>query len=250
MLRLIDGHVKEAHQAKYVDNEAMRVSRSNPYKGWMSAYRRVQLVAWYMRWLKDDLKLMPSDDAQLDRWYRRADDLAQNITIEGVDEGLAWLCIWHDRIRERNAACAKFLNDLPIDWRDRYQRAQIDQSKKREVAGWKVSFAGIVKFDPLDPNYEKNPNAIAPSAKDVANDHPLYVLRRIGGRATLVKAFERGKNVPWRMCIDAVNSGGYKFGEPLYHVFVGGRFIDVGEELQKLLGKDGASGIPLFTRGK
>jgi len=249
LLRLIDGHIKEAHQAKYVDNEAVRVARANPYKGWMSAYRRVQLVVWYMRWLKEDLKLMPSGDMQFDRWYRRADDLSQNITIEGVDEGLAWLCIWHDRIKERNASCAKFLSELPKDFVARYQKAQADQGKKHEVAGWKVSFAGLVKFDPLDPNYVKNPNAIAPAAKGVANDHPLYVLRKVSGRATLVKAFERGKELPWRMCAEVVNNGGYKFGEPLYHVFVGGRFVDVGEELEKLFGKDGASGIPLFSAG-
>jgi hypothetical protein len=50
------------------------------------------------------------------------------------------------------------------------------------------------------------------------------------------------------MCADVQRHGGYNLGEPIYHVLSGGRFIDVAEELEKLLGKD-LSGIPLFTEG-
>lgn len=249
LLKLIDGHIKAAHEKNYIANEATRVSKTNPYKGWMSAYRRVQLVAWYMRWLKEDLKLMPGGDSQLDRYFRRADELAQNITVEGVDEGLAWLCIWLDRVKARNNECAKFLNDMPLDWCAKYRKARLSQAKKREIAGWKVQFAGMVKFDPLDPSYQKNPSVIIPVAPDVENNHPLYVLRRVDGRTTLVRAFEQGKSAPWRRCIEVENCGGYKLGEPLYHVLADGQFIDVKERLIKLLGKDGIAGIPLFSTG-
>lgn len=247
LLRLIDGHIKAGHQPDYVDTEAQCVSRSNPYKGWMSAYRRVQLVAWYMRWLKEDMKLMPGD-VRFERWYKKADDLGGRITVKGIDDGLAWLCIWDDRIRERNAACAKFLAELPLNWCEMYRAAQKEQDKKRAIADWKVKYAGKIKFDPFDSGYQKNPGAIIPVVPEVENDHPLYVLRKIEGGTLLVKAFEKGENSTWRKCTDVQKHGGYNLGEPLYHVLAGDRFIDVKSELANF-GGDDAERIPLFATG-
>ena len=248
LLRLIDRHIKAAHQPKYVEDEAARVSRSNPYKGWMCAYRRVQLLKFYLLWLKEDMKLLPDSDPRFDRWYRRADDLSQSITVKGIDDGLAWLCFWNERVQERNAACAKFLSELPMDWLKHYKEAREKENKRREVTGWKVEFAGKIKFDPRDAGYLKHPDAIIPVVLNANNDHPLYVLRRVVGKETLVKAFEKGEKAPWKMCSDVQRHGGYNLGEPLYHVLAGGRFINVAEELEKLLGK-GTAGIPLFAEG-
>lgn len=248
LLKLIDRHIAEGHQPKYEENEAQRISRSNPYKGWMTAYRRVQLVLMYMRWLKEDLRAMPTGNRELERWYAEAERLGGPVTIQGIDDGLAWLCIWDDRIKERNAECAKFLAKLPVEWSDRYKDARQKQEKKRDVAGWKVAFAGKIKFNPLDSGYLKNPNAIFIDAPKVGNNHPLYVLRKSAGQTILVKAFEKGTTTMWRMCADTKKHGGYKLGEPLYHVFSNGRYIDVKESLSQLLGKD-TGGVPLFSEG-
>ena len=127
----------------------------------------------------------------------------------------------------------------------------------REVLGWQVQYAGKVKFDPQDPRYAKDPDAVVVSAPNVNNDHPLYVLRNVGGHLRLVRAFEPGKKSPWRLCgeMDAAGER-YQLGEPLYHVFTKGKFIDVqdaildlGKQLglkdpSKLLGK-----IPLYGQG-
>lgn len=248
LLKLIDAHIKEGHESKYKEMESQRVLRSNPYKGWMTAYRRVQLVAIYMRWLKEDLHLMPMGNSDLDRWYSQSDTLGGPVTVQGIDDGLSWLCIWNDRIKARNAKCAEFLEKLPLDWSAKYKDAKKSQEKKREIAGWKVVFAGKIKFDPLAPVYLKNPSAIFVDAANVENDHPLYVLRKSAGRTVLVKAFEMGATAKWQMCGDVKKHGGYKLGEPLYHVLAGGRYIDIKEELHKLAEKE-TEGIPLFSEG-
>ena len=257
ILGFIKKHLAHAHENGYLDNE-LKIANTfnNPIKDWMSPYRCVQFLAWYMRWLKEDLKLMP-DDPELEKWYKELDKLANRpVTVPGVDESLAWLCIWEPRIRARTADCAKLLNKMPVDWVDRYRAAQKAQGAFAAVGNWKVSAAGKVKFDPYDEGFVKNPDAIVVDAPDVKNDHPLYVLRQVDERLRLVRAFERGEKSPWRRCAAVEKAGGYVLGEPLYHVSVDDKFIDVQKEIQALAKSTGVAAddtrltaIPLFTNG-
>ena len=146
---------------------------------------------------------------------------------------------------------------MPADWVERYRTIKASRKEFAIIEGWKVTYAGKVKFDPLDPSYEKDPAGIFVSVPGVAADHPLYALRKINGKVTLVRAFEPGKNSPWRKCAEMERTkAGYVLGEPLYHVFAKGKFIDVQEELSEIakragIGKSDSQlvNIPLFSNG-
>ena len=256
ILKLIKKHISKGHENGFVANEEKYAKYYNPIRGWMSPFRRVQFLAWYMRWLKDDLKLMPNDK-ELTRWCDELDRLANAVNVDGIDESLSWICIWDDRVRRRTVECAKVLNRMPVDWVERYRAIKASRKEFAIIEGWKVAYAGKVKFDPLDPSYEKDPAGIFVSVPGVAADHPLYALRKIDGKVTLVRAFEPGKNSPWRRCAEMErNKTGYILGEPLYHVFTKGKFIDVQEELLEMAKRAGIDktdpqlvNIPLFSNG-
>lgn len=255
VLKLIDRHISKGHEKGYVSQEEKYAAMYNPTKGWMSPYRRVQFVAWYMRWLKEDLKAMP-DDSELGRWFAKADTLSQPIGgIDGVEDGLSWLCIWDDRIRDRQKECARLLSEMPIDWVKIYRECKAARIVLREVGGWRVQYAGAVGFDPREDGFAKDSGALIIKAPGVTADHPLYVLRKVNDRIVLVRAFEPGSKSPWRKCADMQKlPDGYLLGEPLYHVFTKGKFIDVQAELagmKKQVGRASKSvdQIPLFTNG-
>lgn len=254
VLKLIERHIAAGHESEFVPHEIEAAKRYNPVKGWVSPYRRVQFVAWYMRWLKEDLKLMPTDH-ELEKWYERADTLSQPVSVDDIDDGLSWLCIWEDRIRKRQIECARFLSEIPLDWVKLYREGKNAKAELRTIEGWKIMSAGMIRFDPVDPNFTTSPDAIAVRAPDVEPNHPLYVLRKIDGNLELIRAFEPGVKAPWRKCAAMQRmADGYLLGEPLYHVFAKGKFIDVQAEfwgLRKRLGHASkiADRIPLFGNG-
>ncbi len=256
LLKVINNHIVKGHQNEFLKGEKKFATYYNPIRGWMSPFRRVQFLAWYMRWLKEDLKVMP-DDAELSRWYNELDRLSADIRVDGVDESLSWICIWDERIRRRTIECAKVLNRMPSDWVDRYRRVKASKKELAVIEGWKVVYAGKVQFDPLDPAYEKDPKALHVSAPNVAADHPLYVLRKINGKVSLVRAFEPGRTARWRKCNEMGLAGeDYALGEPLYHVFSRGRFIDVQDALKEMAKRAGLEAlerqikcIPLYSMG-
>lgn len=256
LLKLIKKHIAKGHKSDFVGNEEKYAKYYNPTLGWMSPFRRVQFLAWYMRWLKEDLKLMPND-AELLRWYTELDRLSNAVMVDGVDESLSWICIWDDRVRRRTVECAKLLNKMPADWVERYRTLKALRKELTVIEGWKIEYAGKVKFDPLDPAYEKDPEGLYVSAPNVATDHPLYVLRKAVGKVSLVRAFEPGKKSPWRRCGEIEKTKeGYVLGEPLYHVFAKGKFIDVQDELAEIAKRAGLEkserqleSIPLFSNG-
>lgn len=255
VLRLIDQHIRAGHAKDFLENEKKFATYYNPPRGWMSPFRRVQFLAWYMRWLKEDLKLMPND-AELIRWHEKLTRLAGSVAVDGVDESFAWLCIWDTRIRRRQIDCAELLNELPENWVGQYRNIRRTNRAFAAVDGWKVEFAGIVGFDPLDPSFEKEPESIRVRAPNVTADHPLYVLRKVKGHLTLVRAFEPGR-ATWRMCAEVGRTKeGYVLGEPLYHVFAEGKFIDVQEELRAIAKREKIDvsdarlkQIPLYSNG-
>ena len=254
VLKLIDRHISSGHEKGYVAGEEKFATYGNPIKGWMSPYRRVQFVAWYMRWLKEDLKLMP-DDSELGRWFGKADTLSQLVQVDGVDEGLSWLCIWEDRIRSRQVECAKLLSEMPLDWVKIYRESKAAKIELREVGGWQVKYAGAVGFDPVSVDFASDPEVLVVKAPGVTADHPLYVLRKVKDRLVLFRAFEPGEKAPWRKCANMQKvPDGYVIGEPLYHVFTKGKFIDVQLELEEMKKRVGRASkdvdkIPLFTNG-
>lgn len=251
LLKLIGRHIEVGHQLGFLEDEKKKATLYNPVRGWMSPFRRVQFVAWYMRWLREDLNLMPKDPALM-RWCNEFDRMAENVQVDGVDESLAWLSVWDDRVRRRMKQCAKLLHDIPADWVRRYRAGKKANGVLSEISGWKVQFAGKVQFDPFEPDFKKKPDALVVSASHAAMDHPLYALRHVNGRLTLVRAFEPGKTT-WRKCKEMEQmKEEYALGEPLYHVFAKGKFIDVQEALKEMAERIGgatAVDLPLFGKG-
>ena len=153
--------------------------------------------------------------------------------------------------------CAELLNKMPVNWVERYRAIKAANLAFTVIEEWKISYAGKVKFDPLDPKFVKEPDAIVVDAPNVETNHPLYVLRKVGDRLVLLQAFEPGKKSPWRMRTEVSNTKeGYILGEPLYHVFANGKYIDVQNEIAAIAKKVGIdkpgkrlSDIPLFTNG-
>ena len=256
LLKLIQGHIAAAHAKDYVADEERQVRAPRPYVGWYSSYCRVQFMNYYLQWLREDLKLMPSVIAE-DRVVRRIEELAQPINIPNEVGDLAWACLWDERVKRRTVECAKFLSTVPTDWVARYRKARVIQREFEAIADWNVVYAGQVKFDPTDPKFAKDPSAIFVLAPNVQNDHPLYVLRKVNESLRLVRAFEAGKTSTWRMCSEAQRTPpGYLFGEPLYHVQARGTFIDVDVALAEIAkrndfktGDKTIFGIPLFGKG-
>lgn len=229
LLRKIDAHLK-AMNDKWNDAPSVFRAGDPPAYGWMSPYRRVQFIAWYLRWLKEDLKIFPPN-GELERVFKKADDLAQPVSVEGVGEGMTWLCLWDGRVQKRTIDCAKFLREgMPRDFTAKYRAARESRTAVLKVAFWKVDFAGRVKFDPLSKSFRQNPEEILLSfVKGVTPDHPVYVLRKVGENLRLVRAFESNRGKGWRKCIDD-----YRLGEPLYRVAADGKYIDVEGELEKV----------------
>ena len=256
VLNVIKQHMRSVHVSGYIETERRMATYYNPVRGWMSPYRRVQFLAWYMRWLREDLKVMPND-RELMQWHDRLETLANPVVVDGIPEALAWICIWDDRVRRRMKECAELLNKMPVNWVERYRAIKAANRAFAVIEGWKVSYAGKVKFDPLDPKFVKESDAIMVDAPNVEVNHPLYVLRKVEDRLVLLRAFEPGKKSPWRMCFDVSRTKeGYVLGEPLYHVFAKGKYIDVRDEIESIAKKSGIdmsdkrlSNIPLFTNG-
>ena len=259
ILRLIKAHLDVAQDSNYIKNQEKFVKQDYPFKdgrvGWYSPYRRVQFLSLYMRWLKEELKLMPVNH-EITKWYDELKRLAQPIIIDDVDEELTWICLWDTSVKERTRECARLLNKIPSDWTVTYQQNKRAKRAFTKIGGWKVLYAGKVKFDPRDPTYLKDPEEIYVAVPGVKEDHPLYVLRKVDGQVKLVRAFEMGKEKQWRKCRAVENTNeGYIFAEPLYHVRSKEAFIDVEEELQAIekqfnIGKQprvSAKDVPLFS---
>lgn len=252
ILKWINANIEAVHAPGYA-LDSQQLTDVRPKRGWVNPYCRVQQLRWFMNWLRLELKTMPESMAS-DRYMRELDNLAEPIQVDGVDEELCWACLWEDRVRRRVMECNELLKSFPRDWVARYRAAKENRAAMKDVVGWRVQYAGKVKFDPQDPKFAQSPDAIVVSAPNVENNHPLYVLRKVGGRLQLVRAFEPGKKAPWRLCSSVDESvGGYQLGEPLYHVFAKGKFIDVQVELQNLAKRLGMKNpeklvgrIPLF----
>ena len=256
ILRLIENHLAASHKPGYVAEQEQMAKNYNPTEEWWSPYRRVQFLSWYMRWLKDDLKLMPNDRKITD-WYEELDKLATDVAVDGVDESLSWICIGDPRIRRRTIECAKLLNRMPPDWVDRYRTLREEKKCFSAISGWKIVPAGKVIFDPFTTSYQENSNNVEVLAAHVSNDHPLYALRKQEGRTVLLRAFEQGKSCRWRKCAEVEQSkDGYILGEPLYHVMSSERYIDVKKELLEMASRVGIKKndprflqIPIYWNG-
>ena len=92
ILKIIAKHLLKSHADGFVAAEKKYAKNYNPIRGWRSPYRCVQFLDWYMRWLREDLKMMPND-YELTRWHDELNRLASPVVVDGVDESLAWICI-------------------------------------------------------------------------------------------------------------------------------------------------------------
>ena len=248
LLGLIKRHLVASHKVGFVEQETKWWSSLDGglKTGRMSAYRRVQFVAWYMWWLINDLNLMP-EDRELLQWYEKLNEMAASIEVAGIDESMSWLCLWDDAVRMRTIKCAELLASVPVDWCERYRAAQRRARAFEGIADWRVRCAGKVGLDSYVADCPKTPE-----------DHPLYVLRRIAGGLALVCAFEP-RNGVWQQSPEvSLTKGGLVLGEPLYHVVskASQGFIDCRKVLREMAVRSGMDDaeirnakIPFFAEG-
>ena len=234
LLKMIGKHLAAARKNDFVITEERFESWEQLCQGRYPAYRRIQLLDIYLKWLEEDLHLMPPD-AVLKSWVKKVADLANPISVEGASEDLAWVCQWEPRIRRRNTECARLLAQFPKDWIDTYQTWRSARYSFREISDWKVETAGQILFDPRNAILAKSPDAVIPIVKKgTACDHPLYVLRQVNGAVELRPALVPSGG---RWARTAAMGNGYIPGEPLFQVCRDGKPIDAMVKIQDIISK-------------
>lgn len=255
VLKKIQEHLKVCHETGFVKREKAAIGpggRHRPRAGWYSPLRRVQMLSIYMKWLKDELKLMP-DDRDVTKYCNAIEIAAKAPKVDRVDAAFAWLYLPDERVRKRTETCIELLAKIPADWPERYRAAKKRRREALEASRWHIVFAGRTKFAPADANKTAEPGDGFIAAGEVKATKALYVLRKRAEATYLVPAFrESGGN--WRECREGVGDGAETGGclpaEPLFCVMADGNCIDVAEELARIENATGCKEIvrkiPLF----
>lgn len=234
ILKRIKAHLAAAHADNYLlmESDAMRFV---PPKV-IPAGRRVRFVKMYLDWLKNDLKLMPEIAGIGKTLEDQLAVLAQpvKIEIEDVPDDLTWACLYEPRARARNVACAKFLaQTMPTNFLARYEAARDARAAMKAVMRMKVEPAGKIQFDPFRKTFAEKPGDIYPDVMEtVANDHPLYILRKEEGHLHLKKALipQKGR---WAVVSHEV-LGELVLGEPLFQISFDGALIDMEAKVMEI----------------
>ena len=185
------------------------------------AYKRVQMMDLYFGWLETTGALHGIGEGrrQLVEQCRR---LAEPIPIGGIDPALSWTCLENSRVAKRNKECAGFLLRMPEDFPRQCLEMQSERQKLQAIAAWQLGYAGKV---PFHPGKEASPEVAA----GVQADHPLYVMRSVGGHV-VCKVILRPDGGGWQ----GTEVKGIP-GEPLFQFKINGRYADAEEELKKTL---------------
>ncbi len=215
LLRLIDGHLKEG------------LKDVGERDAWYPAFRRVQMVMRYFRWLRKGLNALPMEGA-LGRCYELAERLTEPVEVEGLPHAITWACLKNEEVRERDKMCREYLAQLAKnDFVGRYWRAREAHKKLSQIASWRMEFVGSLNCPSLSA-WRKNPKKVFLSTvEDLKKvEFPLYVLRREGGQFVLKRILE-GNKFGGGYHIVAGMRNGILAGEPLFQVKAGERVIDV-----------------------
>lgn len=271
LLDLIDGHLQASREKMFEEQEIDNIRRI-PTKlvsgnklttSWkllknihtckrFPAIRRIQLMEIYLRWLRDDLKMMPASPS-IGRWVSKITDLSQRVLIDGVPRELTWTCLRDERVVKRNIECAKLLKEIPQNLVRQYRDWNFARRRYREVADWEIKMVGKVKYDPGNANWRKDMAKVWLDVQEAGRDGPLYAVRKNGEEIRLVKAVLPGNDGKW--LIASGMSGKLMAGEPLMQVFSGGKAIEAEEVIKSLT--EGVCGeaaayfedkIPLFGK--
>ncbi len=233
VLRLVGEHILAINDTKikYIPQEKRFENHRVLVRGRYPAYRRVQMLDIYFRWLKEELKIMPPVPA-VTGWEDRFKRLAQPISVDGIPSDMSWCCLWEESVRVRNGKCVKLLEEFAsADWVKRYIAMRKARNALGEIAGWKIESAGQTLFDPCNPYQKKNPDTIIPHVPEsIKVDHPLYALQNEDGRLRLKKAL-----VPQNGRWARVAGGTLMPGEPLFQVVANGRPIDAEMEVANIV---------------
>ena len=218
---------------------------------WYPPIRRVQMIARYMRWLKDDLKMLPVE-GKLGPCYDVAFRLAAPVFVEGMPNDLTWACLKKAEVEERNAQCREYLEKLEVNhFIERYWTAYRAHEKLAQCANWKVRFVGSLNC-PSGKEWRQAPKKVYSSIFNGVVPLPLYVARR-----------EKGK-ILFKRVLEADDAGGMRVvpsmrkellaGDPLFQIVDGDEMIDTAKVLKEL--QASCSGIdlsvcaPYFTNAK
>ncbi len=215
LLRLIDLHLKEGAKA------------SGEVDAWYPAFRRVQMVMRYLRWLRKGLNALPMEGA-LGRCYNLAEQLVEPIEVSNLPLAITWACLKNEDVREREKLCREYLSELAKnDFVGRYRRARKAHERLAEIAMWRLEFVGSLNCPSLS-SWRKSPKKIylSISGDAVQVKYPLYVLRRENGRLMLKRVLEANKLVAGHHIVAGMVKS-ILVGDPLFQVKSGDRVIDI-----------------------
>ena len=192
------------------------------------ATRRVQLVARYLHWIRDDLRFITLPHDWLSNYIVTADKLAQPISIEGVPDELTWAMQNDPRVKEREEACQKFLYEVMASlFNDAYRCARRDNVKSQRLANLSLKFVGSLNC-PSGEQWHKDPSKFFLSIFDESakDGMPFYIIRKIAGEVHLVRVLE-WSGTP--RTIKVVNGMGKKLlaGDMLFKVMAGDKAVDL-----------------------
>ncbi len=236
ILKLLREHLAKGGSATYFKEENETYREDTKLKqGRYPAIRRVQLIYMYLTWLKEDLKIMPQDP-RLSHWFDQVERLAQNVRVDNVPDELTWLCMKEQRVRQRNAECARLLHDMASrKFIDVYRNAKKIRSNLLRVKSWSVEFAGSVAYDPYDARWMKDHSLVIPYViEGVEKNRPLFVIRRENGKLVLRKALVPYKNGTCWIMASGMSKDIFVSGDPLVQISEKGKYIDPEEELAKI----------------
>ena len=247
LLKLIDRHLKDEHKDSLAKMPEKSETDEALTRDRYPAYRRIQMLDIYFRWLGDDLKLIP-DVPELTEWTRKVAALAAPIKVDGIHDDLSWACRWEPRVRRRDVECARLLAQIPQTWTSTCKSINSEMQTLRSVSRWRVQTAGIVRFNPTSPDLSTVSPGVFPS---VACDHPLYVMRTENGKLKLKQAFvpQGGRWVQTSMARQ-----NYVSGEPILQVIEDAKPIDpearlsaMADELKTPAVRRMLANVPLFS---
>ena len=236
IVKRIAAHLAAAAAKDFLKTEVEKEGDRNNYAvGRYPAARRLQMVQLYLSWLIDDLKILPRE-GDIARCMEELENLAQPVRADDVPDELTWAYMREARVRQRNSECARFLSRMATNrFMDSYQAQKNIRAGLRRAVGWRIEYAGCISFNPRDARWMENHALVLPRVNgNVKKDHPLYVLRREGGKLILKRALIPAKNgSSW-----AVQPGMSKelvTGDPLVQVAEQGKCIDAEAVLRDIL---------------
>ena len=199
-------------------------------KGGDSAHRMTQMLNVYLSWL-NKLDMLPAS-REMETLRAECRDLALPIDVQDanggeIDKKYTWLFVGDRLVAKRNHDCALFLKrQAERGLAERLQVYSAIAPGLKVATTWRVSFCGVLAFEPVTGG-----NVVAPQCG--ADAVTLYAMRTKGDKCILYPVL-MPKDGTWRRTQYAVSIG-ISEGEPLFRFMAGAEARDPEQRLMRTL---------------